>query len=282
MANYANYSESQYNNASAAAVRIKKGTNKLPLKNCIKIIQAMTQKDAAGKKGKVGSLCLADALRAAGYSGFSTSLLTFMDAERTKMIAFYAAPNEKKESALASLVEQAYALVDDTALGNAVTKAHEHLEDEKKKEEDKAAKRAAAREEEISLLKAHFVGSGMTVDEAAELAAKCRIINADMKEERPRWAINDLFASFAFTKAEALAKWEEELAAVEKEEKKKKDAAKKEREAKRAKREDEKKKVEAELERVKAQLLAERARFAEQLEAERARIAATCPSLLTA
>lgn len=218
--------------AKGAEVRLHKSATKLPLKNCMKAIDAMIATDGRGAKARKGAERLAEAMSLVGYNKFSTSLLTFMDAERTKLIALYAAPNSKEESKLCMLVDAANELADDSTLGEAVRAAHSHLEEERAKLAERAEKAAKAREEQIKELTAYFVGQGMSEAEAALTAAQCRIIKS-AKGDRPLWGINDLIASFAYTKAEELAEWHEGIIAAE-------EAQKAERAAKKAKREAEK------------------------------------------
>lgn len=222
------YSQKQREQSLNAEGRIKKGTSKLPLKVCIKIIDSMCKKDGTGKKSQVGSLTLVEALGACHYKAFSTSLLTFMDAERTKMVGFYADPKAKEESKLGMLVEEAYALTDgvESDLTAKVEEAYTHIQTEKEKDAARAKKREEARAAEVAELVTYFVGQGMSDEEAAEQAAMCRIIKANTKEDRPRWAIGDLFASFAYTKAEVLSVWAEDKQRAEDEIKAQKEAQK--------------------------------------------------------
>lgn len=261
MAQISVFSQEQRVNSLNAEGRIKKGTSKFPLKNCIKIIDAMCKKDSTGKKSQVGSLTLVDALGACHYNAFSTSLLTFMDAERTKMVGFYADPKAKEESKLGALVEEAYALTDDNEsdLSSKVEEAYNYLQSEKEKEVARAKKREEARAAEVAELVTYFVSQGMTEQDAADQASMCRIIKANTKEERPMWAIGDLFASFAYTKAEQLSAWaedkqraEDEIKAQKKAQKEAKAAAKRAKEAARAAKMPSAKELELEAARVNA------------------------------
>lgn len=228
--------EGIFTSAKNAQKRVLRGVQKLPLKNIMKVIDAKTKKAGRGESALVGSLTLVEALRACGYSAFSTSLLTFMDKERTKMVGLYADKKAKEESVLGKLVKECYALTDDSAneLDAKVAETYEHLVKEEEKAAINAAKRAKMREEEVEELKTYFVGIGYSKEDALALAQKCRIIKATMKDGKALWSEVDLYASWAFTKATELAKWEEEKAAYEAQ-------LKAEKEAKRAKKEEAKK-----------------------------------------
>lgn len=269
MAQISLYSQEQRVNSLNAEGRIKKGTSKFPLKICIKIIDAMCKKDGTGKKSQVGSLTLVEALGACYYKAFSTSLLTFMDAERTKMVGFYADPKAKEASKLGALVEEAYALTDgqESDLTAKVEEAYNHLQSEKEKEAARAKKREEARAAEVAELVTYFVGQGMTEEDAAAQAAMCRIIKANTKEERPMWAIGDLFASFAYTKAEMLSAWAEDKQRAEDEAKAQKEAQKE---------------AEAAEKRRKAAARAAKQPSAKELELEAARVNAILGDLVPA
>lgn len=225
---------SVYANALNAQKRVQKGVSKLPLKNLIKVIDAKVKKVGRGEDALIGSLTLEEALRACRYSAFSTSLLTFMDKERTKLVALYEAKKEKEESVLGQLVKESYTLVDDSDLGAKVTETYEHLVKEEQKAKDALEKRAKAREAEVGELKNYFAGLGYSENDALTMAQKCRIIKATIKDGRAYWAEKDLYASWAFTKATELSAWEEEKAAYEAQLKAEKEAK---REANKAKKE---------------------------------------------
>lgn len=229
---------SEFENAKCASKRVIRSVQKLPLKNIIKVIDAKVRKAGTGKSAQVGSLTLVEALRACGYSTFSTSLLTFIDKERTKLVALYEEKKAKDESVLGKLVKECYALIEgencsgDSVLEDKVAETYKHLANEEAKAVAKAKKREEARNEEIEELKAYFVSVGQSEEAALELAQKCRIIKANIKDGKALWSEIDLYSSWAFTKASVLAKWEEEKAAIEAQEKAAKEAKREERKAK--------------------------------------------------